>query len=482
MMASGVSAFTSNRPAFTNLQRARSTSLNIGLETEDRYAAYGEPKKRRRRGLEDEIDPEKDFTKYIQAPEPVAGRPNLDGTVLVSGWVHTKERTDQEVFDLLNHEDAVFHFDSICAFVDDEKFAKKRLLSRSARYTGLLDKLSLKEANKPGALPTADQLEGVKSWVANVEVGEDPAAALVQLKEIAAVATTSPSTVENVAVLVSNAAGLMNVEECVASIKALDDMENVQFTVVAVGELDENPEGSRPYEIADFGTEGGVVPAGAKFSRAESLRVITECLALKSGADKAFTFTEVVDTVNNTAAKLVKGLREAGYTRPQEIDHMITAGVANYTNAIEAYKQKVYDLENPDPEIERKKKEEEDRISAENFAKQQEEYEQRKKDEINEIARSWAKREYFRKSMSGNMGMTEEEYIESVWERAMFEGDLKYRMMHGGRTDERAELSEFLAKQELKKEAALKRAREALEGSIPDLVPSGDDDDKEDDE
>ena len=39
------------------------------------------------------------------------------------------------------------------AFVDDEKFAKKRLLSRHARYTGLLDKLEFLEASEPGALP-----------------------------------------------------------------------------------------------------------------------------------------------------------------------------------------------------------------------------------------------------------------------------------------------------------------------------------------
>jgi len=35
----------------------------------------------------------------------------------------------------------------------------------------------------------------------------------------------------------------------------------------------------------------------------------------------------VRDTTNSTAAKLIKGLREAGYTRPQEIHHMIVAGI-----------------------------------------------------------------------------------------------------------------------------------------------------------
>ena len=67
---------------------------------------------------------------------------------------------------------SAFEYDTIIAFVDDEKFSKKRLLSRSARYTGLLDKLEFKEASSPGALPTAEQLSGVKGWVAYLE-GDD---------------------------------------------------------------------------------------------------------------------------------------------------------------------------------------------------------------------------------------------------------------------------------------------------------------------
>lgn len=122
--------------------------------------------------------------------------------------------------------------------------------------------------------------------------------------------------------------------------------------------------------------------------------------------------------------------------------------------------------------------EEREKEAAIAWKKTEEEFAERKKNEIEENARAWAKREYFRKSMGGNMGMAEEEYIESVWERAMFEGDLKYRMMHGGETDERKELAEFLEKQDKKKEIALRKAQEAMKG----LVPTGDDDDDDDDE
>lgn len=53
--------------------------------------------------------------------------------------------------------------------------------------------------------------------------------------------------------------------------------------------------------------------------------MITECLQLEVGVDKALSFAEVYD-VNATETKLIKGLREAGYARPQEIDHMLRDG------------------------------------------------------------------------------------------------------------------------------------------------------------
>jgi hypothetical protein len=460
-------AFTpAMRNALSFCGASTTTKLKSGsMEFQDYGGGVEGPRKRRRRGLDDLIDPEKELSKYIQVPQPVSARSALGGKILVSGWVHNAERTDQAVFDLLNHEDAAFHFEEIVAFVNDEKVAKKRLLSRSARYSGLLDKLKFEQSGEAGGLPAVDQLSGIENWIANVEVDpENPKTSLDSIKNIGQRA--NDAGVKNVALLVSNSSYLSDVSGCIDAIQMLDsNAGNTKFTVVSVGSLVDTPEGSRAYEISDFGTEGGVIPQGATMSRDESYRLVTECLALESGANKALTFTEVVDTVNNTAATLIKGLREAGYTRPQEIHHMITAGVSNYTKTIDEYKQKVYEYENPDPEKVKAAKLEADKKDKERFEKSQEEFEEKKKKEIEDISRSWAKREYFRKSMGGNMGMAEEEYIQSVWDRAMFEGDLKYRMMHGQNTDERKELSEFMEKQERKQQAALKRAKEAL-GSV----------------
>ena len=115
-----------------------------------------------------------------------------------------------------------------------------------------------------------------------------------------------------------------------------------------------------------------------------------------------------------------------------------------------------------------------------------------RQEEVEKIAREWAKREYFRVSMSAEgTKLSEDDYIKEVWDRALFEGDLKYRQMNGEANDPESELADFKAQQERKKEIMLKRAkdelREVLEkenlgGNVPGLddeeVPENPDDKK----
>jgi hypothetical protein len=265
-------------------------------------------------------NPEEHIQAYLKAPDAVEARVNINGKVMVSGLVKSKERTDQFIFDLLNHEDSAFEFVKIVAHVDDVKFAKKRLLSRSARYTGLLDKLEFTEASSAGVLPTTEQLEGIKSWVAYLE-GDN---LLEAVQDVVALAKAAPS-IENLSILLTNAVDL-DVSASKFAVDALKDCGKT-YTLVAVGKLEEHDEGKVPYKFAEFGSAEGALPSDAIFSRGEAMRMITELLQLECGVNKALSFSEVY-TVNATEAKLVKGLREAGYARPQEIDHMIRRGPA----------------------------------------------------------------------------------------------------------------------------------------------------------
>lgn len=100
--------------------------------------------------------------------------------------------------------------------------------------------------------------------------------------------------------------------------------------------------------------------------------------------------------------------------------------------------------------------------------------------EVEAIAKEWAKREYFRQSMAGavDSDTTEEEFTKTVWDRALLEGDMKYRVSKGEAVDEAGELENFKAQQERKQITMLKRAKEELKAVLQEDL---DDDDDEDD-
>jgi len=492
--SSAVLAWTTIGPTSTVNNRAASTRLFISS-----WGTKGSPYAGGATDALENMNPLENLQAYLEEPSAVEARSNVDGTVLVSGCVNAKDRTDQFLFDLLNDEESAFEFSKIVAFVKDAKFSKKRLLSRSARYTGLLDKLDFVEGS---SLPTAEQLDGVKSWIAVIDENH-----LEQMEEVATVAAQVGSSLENVALLLVGATEL----DAASSKAVLDKFphafnpETVEteegeepaeaevppttFTMVAVGDLDEDtPEGRCFYQYEAFGSDDGVIPADSVFPREESYRLITELLQLACGRQQALSFAQVYNP-NITEARLIKGLREAGYARPQEIDHMIRSGPQAYQEFVDEWKEKNPDAEKGytsdawwEQEIYQKSRQ---KSAERDAAKEQAVVDERTK-EIEAIAQEWARREYFRQSMAGTVSenTTEEDFTKDVWDRAMFEADLKYRQMNGEEVlSADAELADFKARQERKKETMLKRAKEELAELLdedPDTLipPESDDDEK----
>jgi hypothetical protein len=434
------------------------------------------------------LDPEKHIQDYLPEPGPVEARAGgLDGTILVSGLVNRKDRSDQFLFDLLNHQDSAFEFRNITAVCDDAAGAKKRLLSRSARYTGLLDKLHVTAATAVGALPTTEQLQGVAAWLAVLEGSN----LLEQCREVARIAATADS-LQHVAILLAGVNELPPAA-CHEAVQALQKNDQIQYTIVAVGHLDDTRvEGSAAYQYDTFGATETALPAKATFSREEAYRLITELLQLECGTNQALVFAEVYNP-NVTESKLIKGLREAGYARPQEIDHMIRVGPAAYQEAISKFR-----TEHPDAALgyttDAWWEAEEYQLSRQRSDARMAATAQAVKDartvEIEAVAKEWAKREYFRASMAGTVenDMTEEEYIQSVWERAMFEGDVKYRQSKGEMVDTSLELATFQSQQERKQQVMLQRAKAELaqvlqdDDVTADMPKEEDDEDEEDDD
>ena len=80
--------------------------------------------------------------------------------------------------------------------------------------------------------------------------------------------------------------------------------------------------------------------------------------------------------------------------------------------------------------------------------------------ELESLAKEWAKREYLRKSLKRRIPISEDEFSEIVWDRAMFEADLKWRTMHGLAVNESEERAQFKEKQKQKKAAAYKKEQD----------------------
>ncbi len=76
------------------------------------------------------------------------------------------------------------------------------------------------------------------------------------------------------------------------------------------------------------------------------------------------------------------------------------------------------------------------------------------------MATEWAKREYLRKQLQFPIPVKEEEFIEVIWDRAMFEADIKYRTMQGQAVNESEERKKFKEEQEKKKAEAYKKEQE----------------------
>ena len=104
------------------------------------------------------------------------------------------------------------------------------------------------------------------------------------------------------------------------------------------------------------------------------------------------------------------------------------------------------------------------RSSAERTAAQEQLVQDTRNMDIEEIAKEWVKREYFRQSMAGTIdaNLSEEDFSKTVWDRAMFEADKKFRIMKGETVDEDSELATFKAQQERKQQVMLQRAKEEL--------------------
>jgi hypothetical protein len=267
-------------------------------------------------------------------------RSDLGSTVLISGTA------DATLLKVLNNnffgQDNInnFQFSKIKALVENVALAKKTAISREARYSGLLDKLSIEPSS--GALPTAAELNGASSWIAQISSNDAP----TLLPQVAELAKNSHE-LKHVLVLVTGVAS--NVVEGWDALEAASG-DTLQCTLVAVGELFAGGKEGGLYHVGKLADATVANPAS------EAYQLLGHALALESTANQALTaysysqaaidavsspyaegeFTardddgnEIVDEMKEVKmyGRLLQGLRETGFTRTAELDVLVEKGL-----------------------------------------------------------------------------------------------------------------------------------------------------------
>eukprot|EP00587_Corethron_hystrix_P005551 CAMPEP_0113312092 /NCGR_PEP_ID=MMETSP0010_2-20120614/9055_1 /TAXON_ID=216773 ORGANISM="Corethron hystrix, Strain 308" /NCGR_SAMPLE_ID=MMETSP0010_2 /ASSEMBLY_ACC=CAM_ASM_000155 /LENGTH=458 /DNA_ID=CAMNT_0000167837 /DNA_START=56 /DNA_END=1432 /DNA_ORIENTATION=- /assembly_acc=CAM_ASM_000155 len=295
------SAFVpSGKPAFSYHTKSSSTSISMKFEYADEY----EKSSKDIRLTKNHTDLLTDGLRIAPPPYSVEGREGLTGSVMVSGFLEGADRSDQIVFDML-HTSEGMKFEKIIALCEDDKMAKKRLVSRSARYSGLLDVLSFVQSFS--ALPSASELEGVNTWVARVS------AEVSTVESVASLA--SEASISNLVLLIEGSA---TPEDAQTMHDALTDTD-VDFTVLNYESMVDGPEGEVPFKFGNATDTAEIV--GSVINKDELMRIMAVSLSMEKTKGRSLNLKNVAS--DDSGAIWLRALRQKGFSRIQEVDALI---------------------------------------------------------------------------------------------------------------------------------------------------------------
>mmetsp|Transcript_28256 Transcript_28256/g.56583 ORF Transcript_28256/g.56583 Transcript_28256/m.56583 type:complete len:748 (-) Transcript_28256:129-2372(-) len=235
---------------------------------------------------------------------------------------------------LVEDSPANFRFDVIAASVppDDVASAKKKVVSREARYNGLLDKLRVLPEETSGALlPAAEELRGTSSWIVRLTKEEATRETVAGVSELLAEADELKNAVVLVEGVESEAEGADFLTEV-----GWDDLRarcvdlGKKCTFLLVGELYDG-DASNLYHVAklevDVASATAVTTTSAvttsaattatatandasssssspssKLSRKEAYRILASALSLESTANTSLYLNERPRTLDATTA------------------------------------------------------------------------------------------------------------------------------------------------------------------------------------
>ncbi|KAL3807794.1 hypothetical protein ACHAXA_009981 [Cyclostephanos tholiformis] len=371
-----------------------------------------------------------------------------------------------------------FDFKLIRALVPDVSSARKRAIGREARYGGLLDKLVVEPCTSD--LPSPVELEGASSWIVQVPSAVDAASILPRIASLAKDSTS----LKNVVVMVVgvNDATMAGVGDGWEAMVEMSDSGNAfRCTMLAVDGMYEGSDGGGYYHLEPLfldhpSSSSNALLTSSMLSSSSSrrlsaklaYRLLAHSLALDCTSGKALaayeyapeeveslltpcaegefamrddtTGEEVPDVHGDVklAGRVIQAMREAGFTPVMEMDILVGRGLAAYKEYLanppdkeNAFGSSGYGLagsksarDEQDEKIMAMLEEE----SAKRRAIEEAKAAEKRKIDIEGIAKEWATKEYTLRMLNGDIddSLSEKDFLVSVWDQALAEGAKAY--------------------------------------------------------
>ena len=348
---------------------------------------------------------------------PIEDMPKL---AISGNLFNAPDRSDQFLLDCVHGQKV---WNGIVAFSTDTALFKRQMMSRTARYSGLLDALTMEEVPadaSPAGLAKAVKATGAKAWlifgIQKLEARQYLEAAKDAGLERVVVATDARRSPPTLAGPGGDTQASWQSQEITGP--APSDFGDMMWTIVDF-EIesfnDDLPEGG-PLCVNRENKTASELEPDKTLARADAYRLVAEAFQLKP-AQRAKL---VIENGGTNASAVLRDLREAGFTRQGEVAKMVNGSMDTHAAEIEVKRQlkekrDYFAKWGRDPDyLETLKKEDEERKEREKRYEINT-WRRQREEEIMNLARTNLANDWRAKKFHSARAFTKEEWIQQNW-------------------------------------------------------------------
>jgi len=232
-----------------------------------------------------------------------------DGKILVTGVFKESMANDKHLLNILNKQGV---WSSIALLASDTSVAKKKLLSRESRYSGLLDVLSYVDGDAVDCDRIKGELKGFDAFLyfdcapLNIPLMVD-AAITAKLQRLVITSTFDVDDADSMSIVQ-------------AATQKLKDA-SIGYTIIRTDGIIDSEEG-KSYQLRNITDKISQTGYDFRIAKGDIMRLAAEALVTPSTQQTTFAALGG----SSLSMEYLRQLREKGMDRRQELDHIIATG------------------------------------------------------------------------------------------------------------------------------------------------------------